>query len=276
MKPSTIFTPAVVSLLFVCCVLPWAGEVRAMPPNEPAPGSLESTVGPRFFINLAVETSGVIDGYLVEEGEAVARGQSVVRLKRKEESSRVELARSRLRETETIIEFRRSLYERKKKMREDKVISEQDYEQNLLELRVAEARKVQAEIELAIAKEAYERKEVTAPVAGLWFRTLKQPGESIREFEPIGVLTDPTQLEATFYCPPQWSDAFAPGDEITLMARDLNADSWSPVAATVVHVDSMMDPAILRFRLRVSLDPAQVRSGQSVNLPPPSHPVEKD
>lgn len=276
MRPSTIFNPAAAFLFFTWAVLAQADEARSMPRDEPPPGSLEATVGPRFFIDLAVETSGVVEDYLVQEGEAVAAGQSVLRLKREGESSRLELARSRLSEAETVIEYRRRVYERKKEMRDDKVVSEQEYEKDLLELRLAEARKVQAEAELDIASFEYERKEVTAPVSGLWFRSLKQPGESIREFEPIGMLTDPSQLEATFYCPPEWIGAFAPGDEITLLARDWKADGWTPAAASVVHVDTMMDPAILRFRLRVSLDPDQVRSGQSVNLPPPPDPSGKN
>lgn len=258
-----------ISAFLLCLfILPSIGQGRTLQ-HSPAgfqTGVVTGTAGPRFFIDLAVESSGIIESYEVKEGQPVRKGDVVLRLKSDEEQSRLAMAESMVEESETMLGFKTKAYNRVKQMFDESVASEQELENRQLELERTRAKLIQAKAERDLARSSLEKKSLRAPVDGIWFRSLKEPGEAIQRFQSAGLLTDPSQLEVTFLCPPSWEEDFELGQSVKVEVVPWSSGPAVESTAEVAQVDPLVDPALMRFRLTLKLDPATARSGQTVRL----------
>jgi len=249
------------------CLLPLLGAQSLT--DSPATFDTEvvtGTCGPRFFISLAVESPGITEAYGVRDGQQVSEGEVVLRLKREEERSRLKLAESMVSEAEMMVAFTKKNYERARQMHAEAVVSEQELDSREMEMERARAKLVQAKGQLDLTQASLDKKVLRAPVDGLWFRSLKEPGEAVQQFESIGLLTDPTQLEVTFLCPPSWEGLFELDQRVPIEVVPWQGGAPEKAEATVSQVDPLVDPAMMRFRLTLSLDPGTARSSQLIRL----------
>ena len=93
--------------------------------------SLSGRVRPRVTVDIAARTSGAVDRVLVDEGDAVARGDVLARLDMSE--ARAELGRSEAEEERARLD-----YERVAQLRERDVATATEYQTARADLRVAE------------------------------------------------------------------------------------------------------------------------------------------
>ena len=93
--------------------------------------SLSGRVRPRVTVDIAARTSGAVDGVLVDEGDAVERGDVLARLDMSE--ARAELGRSEAQEERARLD-----YERVAQLRERDVATATEYQTARADLRVAE------------------------------------------------------------------------------------------------------------------------------------------
>ena len=93
--------------------------------------SLSGRIRPRVTVDIAARTSGAVDRVLVDEGDAVARGDVLARLDMSE--ARAELGRSEAQEERARLD-----YERVAQLRERDVATATEYQTARADLRVAE------------------------------------------------------------------------------------------------------------------------------------------
>lgn len=149
---------------------------------------------------------------LVREGEAVRKGQLLVRLEDRVERAQLEAARARVAQKRRDLEFSRDEIERKMSLFRDKVSPEFDLEQlrykadaDALGLRAAEA-------DLALATAQAERLELRSPTDGVVYKLDLRLGESLGPAETKRIVLGSPGLWVRLYVESFWRDRFRAGD----------------------------------------------------------------
>jgi HlyD family secretion protein len=163
-------------------------------------------IKPKKFVNVAADVSGRITELNVKEGDTVRRGQMLARIDAtrleagKEQSEQaVQAARADLARAEADVQNARLGFERAKKMREDKLISDQVYEQADADLKMktaavdAQKRRIrQQEAMLASTSDDVRKTVVVAPMDGVVTSLQREQGESVigaQSFSPTVIMT---------------------------------------------------------------------------------------
>ena len=163
-------------------------------------------IKPKKFVNVAADVSGRITELNVKEGDTVRRGQMLARIDAtrleagKEQSEQaVQAARADLARAEADVQNARLGFERAKKMRDDKLISDQVYEQADADLKMktaavdAQKRRIrQQEAMLASTSDDVRKTVVVAPMDGVVTSLQREQGESVigaQSFSPTVIMT---------------------------------------------------------------------------------------
>lgn len=176
--------------------------------------SASGEVKPKKFVNVAADISGRITDLYVREGDTVRLGQLLARIDatrleagQEQSQAAVEGARADLTRAEADVEAARFAFERAKKMREEKLISDQQYEQADADLKMkaaavdAQKRRIrQQEAALASTSDDVRKTSVIAPMNGVVTSLQKEQGESVigaQSFSPTVIMTvgDVSQFE---------------------------------------------------------------------------------
>jgi membrane fusion protein (multidrug efflux system) len=136
---------------------------------------------------VVAKTSGVALSVLVEEGQQVAAGQTLVRL---------DSARSQLQAAQTAAQMRKleANYARARQMAEQKLLSANDNDQLRYDLEEARAANHMANLELSYAN-------VQAPISGVIASRSIKNGNFVQINTPIFRIVDTSRLEATLNVP---------------------------------------------------------------------------
>src|SRR5450432_1798857 len=176
--------------------------------------SASGEVKPKKFVNVAADISGRITDLYVREGDTVRLGQLLARIDatrleagQEQSQAAVEGARADLNRAEADVEAARLAFERAKKMREEKLISDQQFEQADADLKMkaaavdAQKRRIrQQEALLASTSDDVRKTSVIAPMNGVVTSLQKEQGESVigaQSFSPTVIMTvgDVSQFE---------------------------------------------------------------------------------
>jgi len=170
-------------------------ETKAVPVEIAAlgQGPIEEVL--RFSTNLEAEQAvgvysqaarQVVD-LLVEEGDRVAKGQVLLRLQ--DDEQRLQVAK-----VEGQLSKARREYDRQKRLYEDSLIPEQDFNQATYELK-------QLELQLEEAQRQLSYTEVRAPIRGTITRRLVNMGDQITVNQHLFDIVDFNSLVARVYVP---------------------------------------------------------------------------
>jgi RND family efflux transporter MFP subunit len=209
-------------------------EVRRGPAIEGVYAS--GNVEPVFWARLSPVETARIEAVEVHEGEAVMRGQVLVRLEGREVEARV-------RELEARVRYLQSDAVRRSELARRGAMSSQIEEQALSEL-------TQAEAALAAAAETREHYILRAPMDGTVLRRDGEPGEIAR---PGDVLVQVGRLR------PLRIVAEVDEEDIPLVARDqralIRADAFPGRAleGSVAEITPRGDPTRKTYRVRIAL-----------------------
>ena len=168
--------------------------------------SASGEIKPKKFVNVAADVSGRITDLYVKEGDTVRRGQMLARIDAtrleagKEQSlAAVQAARADLARAEADVDNARLGYERAIKMRNEKLISDQQFEQADADLKMktaavdAQKRRIrQQEAMLASTSDDVRKTVVVAPMDGVVTSLQKEQGESVigaQSFSPTVIMT---------------------------------------------------------------------------------------
>jgi len=168
--------------------------------------SASGEVMPKRYVDVGANVSGRITALLVEEGDTVHAGQKLVRI----DSTRFEAA---TRQAQAALEAQRAELDRAiaeldvqkldsaraEKMQAEALISQQDYDTSMAQLRMKEAsvealrkRIAQQQAMLASSQDDLEKTTVVAPMDGVVTRLDREEGEVVigaQSFSPTVILT---------------------------------------------------------------------------------------
>jgi len=175
---------------------PLAGEVRAnelripaplppVPANMSAHGGMECLVEPSMVVSVGSPVDGVLDEVGVNRGDPVRRGQVVARLQAGVESAAVTLSRAR-------VDFGRRKMERSETLAQKQLISTQEKDELVTEVRLREE-------ELRRDEETLKLRTIISPIDGVVVERRLVPGEFIRSDKSVVLKLaqiDPLHIEA--------------------------------------------------------------------------------
>lgn len=160
-------------------------EVRRQPVTESL--SLVSDVAANEAVELKSETDGIVQDVAFEEGQDVAKDQLLLRL------DDTKLAAT-LAETEANFKLSGTVFARTKQLFEDKLISQQEYDQA-----AANFDRTRASVDLM--KRQLKDARICAPFAGVVGARAVSPGQVISRNTVLTTLVDLDPVKVEFYVP---------------------------------------------------------------------------
>lgn len=191
-----------------------------------------ATLEARAESQVVAKTSGVALAVLVEEGQMVRAGQSLVRL----DPDRARLA---VAQSEAQMRKLENNYRRAQKLVEQQLVSAADVDQLRFDLENARAQYRMATLELSYTT-------VTAPISGVIASRDIKPGNFVQINSPIFRIVDAAQLEATLNVPEREIAKLKPGQVVELVADALPGRTFS---GTVDRVSPVVDTGTGTFRV---------------------------
>lgn len=141
--------------------------------------SANGIVKPIDRIEMKSKASGEIVELPVEVGDYVKKGQLIARLDQKDEKAAVEQARADLDIAKAELKQAQKTYDRRNKLYESDLISEEERDQIELSLAVARGKLVQASSALERAEERLSESVVRAPIDGIILQKYVEKGQII-------------------------------------------------------------------------------------------------
>jgi RND family efflux transporter MFP subunit len=211
---------------------------------------------------VGTQVVGVLDEVLVERGDFVKKGQPLAQLNSDVERAAVASAKVR---AESYAELQAAAsnhdFAQKKRIRTQDLyrqnfVSQQVRDQAITEAEVAEMRlrqareaQRQAKHELALANAQMAQRTIRSPLSGVVVEKYLSEGERVEEKAVVKVAAiDPLRVEVIV--PSTYFGKIKPG-MVGAVKPDMS--EASPVSATVVVVDRVIDAASNSFRVRLEL-----------------------
>lgn len=190
---------------------------------------------PSVDAHIASPVVGVIDQVLVQRGDIVKRGDTLVKLRSEVEQATLKLNKVQAEYGERTIERNIGLYERK-------LISEQEKDEIVVNNRVYG-------YEMAQTRAMLDQKTIRSPIDGVVVDTFLDPGEYVGEEAILRVVQlDPLYVEAVL--PGRYFGTIARGNEARIT---LTEPLHSSHQAKVKIVDRILDAASGTFGVRLVL-----------------------
>ncbi len=168
--------------------------------------SASGEVKPKRFVNVSANVSGRITHLLVEEGDAVRRGQVLARIDstrfaagERQSAAAVQAARADVARAEADLQAARLAFERSRTMHAERLISDQAFEQAEAEVKMKQAaldalgrRVAQQAAALESNRDDLEKTTVVSPMDGVVTQLQKEEGEVVigaQSFQPSVIMT---------------------------------------------------------------------------------------
>jgi len=189
--------------------------------------------------------SGVVQKLLCEEGDNVGEGQELLLIDNDEYRFRLEQAEADRKELETRME-------RMQKMRDQDMVSAEEYETVVNDLAAAKAAEGMARLNLSYTR-------VTAPFAGRVVTRSVDPGQTVSVGTPLFVLADFKPLLARVHVPSKEFNQLKPDQPVDLSLES----SGTKLKGRIRLVSPTIDPTSGTIKVTVEINdyPAGVRPG---------------
>ena len=215
-------------------------------------------------LRLAFPVAGRIAEALVEPGDVVAAGQTLIRLERADSAARVELLRTR---AESTIEIQRAeaswelakvkeagvreAVERGAGASFELQKAELETKRALLTLELVKQRKREAELELQQAEALHSQRVLTAAIDGVIDVVLVSTGDTVEAFEPIARLVSTEKLWVDASTPTRQTLTLTVGDPAWVRYVD---DPEAPIVEGVImHLAQVADASSGTRLVRVEI-----------------------
>jgi membrane fusion protein (multidrug efflux system) len=197
------------------------------------------------------ETSGVVSSVEFHEGDEVAAGALLFRLRDPEQ-------RARLREAEAQIVLTEQAWRRAETLSKSGVLSAAD-------LDLARANRDAARARLDLARIEFERTQIRAPFAGMLGPRLVSPGDRITDQTELVQIDAVARLKVTFTVPEPAVPMVRVGQTATVRVAPFPDER---VPARVFFVAPALDPASRRLTLKAEIDNAarKLRPGMFASI----------
>ena len=213
--------------------------LAALPPVAApgAGGELECLIEPHVLVNIGSSVDGVLDEVLVNRGDQVRRGQVVARLQSGVEAAAVKLSEAR-------VEFGRRKLERSESLAEKQLISVQEKDELVTEVRLREE-------ELKKDAELLRLRTIVSPIDGVVVERRMTPGEFIRTDKSVVLrLAQINPLNVEVIAPARLFKSVQVGMSGRVNLAPMFSGTYQ---AKVVVVDKLIDAASGTLGVRLQL-----------------------
>lgn len=182
-------------------------------------------------VHVVPRVAGIAESVLVSTGQTVRKGQLLAVFSSQlisEQRSALQMATKRL-------EHARSIFEREKRLWEQRITAEQDYLQaqhamQEAEIDVENSRQKLAALGVGGSERGFNRFELRAPYDGLVVERNLSIGEAVKEDTPIFTIADMRTVWAEVHIPAKDLPLMKVGDKVALQATAFDARTIGTVA----------------------------------------------
>jgi membrane fusion protein, heavy metal efflux system len=229
---------------------------------RPAKQPIGCLIGPEQLADIGTPVIGVVAAMNVDNGDAVQAGQALVVLSRDVEGAGVEAAELRaridadVRAAEANLALATQRHVRAQQLLQQGFVSHQATEQARAEqvvaaqrLEQARAQKQLAARELGVVRAQFAQRTLRSPFDGIVTERFVNVGERVED-KPLMRLAMLDPLRVEIVVPASRYGSVDINDRLDIQPDLPNV---APVAATVTHVDRIIDAASNTFRVRLRL-----------------------
>ncbi|MDX1503233.1 MAG: efflux RND transporter periplasmic adaptor subunit [Thermoanaerobaculia bacterium] len=202
-------------------------------------------------VRLLGEVEGRVARLLVEEGDAVRRGQPLAELV--PDDAEIALKKAQLKQTNA-----RLAWERGEDLMSKELISREEHDRLQMEHEIAGQ-------ELAEAEWRLEKTIIRAPFGGRVSERMVQPGQHVRPGDELFQVTDLGRLISRIYLPERDVIGLAEGQPVRI---DLNADATVRFDGSIRQISPVVDTATgtVKVTVEAAAVPREVRPGSFVTV----------
>jgi membrane fusion protein (multidrug efflux system) len=203
-------------------------------------------------VKVLAEAEGRVSRLLVEEGDAISKGQLLAVLVQDDEE--ISLKKAELTSSNAKL-----AYERAKDLVDKELISQEEYDKLTIDYEIANQ-------ELAEAQWAKDKTEIRSPFTGKVTGRMIQVGQHVQISDELFQVTDFDPLIARIYLPERDIIGLNEGREVRIL---LNADDEVRFTGRIRQISPIVDTATGTVKVTVEANddsPSQVRPGSFVTI----------
>jgi HlyD family secretion protein len=258
-----------------------AAASTATPPAARAPYRPVAAEGrvvtyPGGEVVVGAERSGRLVRVLVEEGQAVAKGELLAELESEELRASLEEARTHVTELEAEVRLAELNLKRRQDLADQQILAAHDLDQAKRDIETARARAETARATVSRYEAQIRKTRVLAPIAGTVVARHAQGGETIESGARIVTLADLKRLRIEGEADEADAGALAVGATVAITSDGFPGQSWKgrveeiPDSVTLRRLKPQdpgrpTDTRILAIKVAF-LEPTPLRLGTTVEL----------
>ncbi|MFO8031179.1 MAG: efflux RND transporter periplasmic adaptor subunit [Desulfohalobiaceae bacterium] len=167
-------------------------------------------------VQIKPEISGKLQKVHFQEGSFVPEDELLFEIERDKLSRRLMARQAALEEARARLKNARLNHQRLSMLRQQDMVSEEDYDQAQYELEAISAELERLESEVELARLDLQDSSIHAPLAGFISESAVDPGTFVAEGEPLARLYATDPLEIAFYIPEKYSGQVESGQEVRI------------------------------------------------------------
>lgn len=216
----------------------------------------EGVAKPLQSVVMSASLSEVIMSIAVEEGQRIRKGQVLVNFESEKEVLSVERLEQMVTKAEFDYNAAKRLFDQKVTSRDEMLSKEVEYKR--------------VQTELKMAKAVVAERQMLAPFDGVVVNRFREPGEAVKEADPVLKVIDADKLLLLFYMDVRMLSVVKTGDLLDVSFPEVSP----PLArkAAITFIDPEVDARSGMFRVRMLMENADhsVRPGMKVRAEFPS------
>lgn len=212
--------------------------------------SLVGTAEAMAASRVASEASGIVEHFPVKEGDAIKKGDLLVRLKDTDLQLRLKAAQAARTVIQANLENATNELERIGKLRQTKSISESQHDTAFYAHLVLQRRLLQSDSEIEQIKYEISRKKVPAPFSGVVAQEHTQIGEWINPGGGIVTLLNLEEIRITVDVPERYAVNLTPDSQVGIVFRSISPE---PIAGRIYAILPRGDAAARTIPVRIHM-----------------------
>jgi RND family efflux transporter MFP subunit len=211
---------------------------------------LSGTLEPELAATVRAEVGGSVTEVLVDDGQAVKRGQVLVRIDDTAVRDAYLSARAALRSAEATAQLARRNAERSERLHAGGAIAERDVEDAQTNATTADGQLADAKARLASAEKQLSKTVLRAPFAGIAANVTVSEGDVVQSGGSLLSVIGPTSLRLEASVPVEDIAAVKPGTDVTFTVSGFERRSFG---GKIQLVSPAVDPTTRQVRVIVSI-----------------------